>query len=131
MFWKNINSYLGREKANYLPKSMSHNKESDSGDYQIAQHLNKYFSKVAPNLLKKMPKHQNPNMYLRKIQENINSFFFKPTKRYEILTQLNNLNLNKAKDVYDFPVYIIKGVTDLIAEPLSLIINSRIYTETN
>ena len=53
------------------------------------------------------------------------SSFSQPTDT-KVLTHLNNLNTNKAKDIYDFPSRIIKGVADLIANPLATMINKSL-----
>ena len=96
--------------------------------HQIVKGFNKYFTEVASNLLKKIPKSPKTKLksYLDKIQYNDSSFFFQPTNRYEVLTHVNNLNTNKAKDIYDFPSRIIKGVADLIADPLAIMINKSL-----
>ena len=55
-FWKNINTFLGRNKTNLFPKTMTLKNNTFSDSRQIAEGFNKYFSEVAPNLLKKFPK---------------------------------------------------------------------------
>ncbi len=125
-FWKNINSYLHREKSNFFPSCMNHENKCFTGPLEISQAFNKYYSEVAPSLLKKIPKHPKIKPYLDRIKVNDSSFFFQPTNRYEVLTHLNNLNVNKASDIYNFPVNIIKGAADLIAGPLAIIINKSL-----
>eukprot|EP00111_Clytia_hemisphaerica_P017884 TCONS_00052906-protein len=129
-FWKNINTFLGRNKTNHYPRTMTHQDKTFTDSHQISEAFNKYFSEVAPNLLKKIPKnttlkHKN---YLTRMQYNNSSFFFQRTNRYEVLTHLNNINSNKAKDIYDFPTRIIKGIADLLADPLAIMINNSLST---
>ena len=107
---------------------MSFQNRTFTGSRQIAQGFHDYFSEVAPNLLKKIPKHPKPKSYLNKIKYNDSSFYFKPTHRYKVLTHLNNLNINKAKDIYDFPSHIIKAIADLIADSLVIMINNSSST---
>ena len=45
-----------------------------------------------------------------------------------MLRHLNNLNTKKSKDVYNFPINIIKGTADLIANPLAILINKSLST---
>ena len=84
-FWKNINTYLGRGMNNHLPKTMSSQNKELKDVHQIVEGFNKYFSEVASNLLKKIPKSPKTKLksYLDKIQYNDSSFFFQPTNRYE------------------------------------------------
>ena len=127
-FWKNINSFLGREKHNHFPNSMTCQNKVFTGPHQISERFNSYFSEVAPNLIKKIPKNHKIKTYLNKIKYNNSSLFFRPTNRYEVLTHLNNLNAKKAKDIYNFPINIIKSVADLIADPLVRIVNNSLST---
>jgi len=92
-------------------------------DPDIANAFNDHYGKVAQNLLKDMKKGNNPLSALEYFEK---SFYFKPTDKYEIFNIINNLDSKKAIDIYNFPISIIKQVSDLISPALSHIINSSI-----
>lgn len=124
-FWENINAFFGRKKTSNYPNTMTYKTKNISGNFNIAQAFNNHYSEVAPNLIKKLPKNSDSNVS-KSTPENNSSFLFQKTTRYEILTLLNKLDNKKSKDLYDFPIDIIKATADLIAEPLSHIINHSI-----
>uniref|UniRef100_A0A7M5UYY5 Reverse transcriptase domain-containing protein n=1 Tax=Clytia hemisphaerica TaxID=252671 RepID=A0A7M5UYY5_9CNID len=124
-FWENINAFFGRKKTSKYPNTMTYETKNISGNFNIAQAFNNHYSEVAPNLIKKLPKNSDSNVS-KSTPENNSSFLFQKTTRYEILTLLNKLDNKKSKDLYDFPIDIIKATADLIAEPLSHIINHSI-----
>ena len=123
-FWENLNIFFGRQKKISYPNNMVYKNKNVAGDFEIAETFNKHFSEVAPNLINKLPK--NSNNPTKTTPENQSSFLFQKTSRYEILTHLNKLDKNKAKDLYNFPIDIVKASADLLAEPLSETINHSI-----
>ena len=127
-FWKNFNTFFGRKKASSFPSIMKYNNKTITKTVNIAQTFNKHYSQVASNLIKNL---KSPSKSTLKTKsESPSSFFFNKTSRYEILTLLNNLDAKKAKDLYDFPIDIIKASADLLAEPLSHIINHSVKEGT-
>ena len=54
------------------------------------------------------------------------SFYFTPTNQFEILDITNLLDSNKATNIYNFPISVIKQVSDLISPVISHLINISI-----
>ena len=63
---------------------------------------------------------------LKNLNNNAHSFFFKPTNSYEVFDIISGLNHNKATDIYNFPISIIKQVSDLISPAISFVINQSL-----
>lgn len=123
-FWKGINNFLNRNKKQNIPTAIQNKGKTYTDPKDIAAIINSYFTNVAPELVKKLPNSsskRNFNDFLK--DRNPFSFFCTPVIVQEVEKYLASLDHNKANDVYDFPIKLIKQNSDLLSEPLTLIIN--------
>lgn len=121
--WQGIKNLTNVSSSKDSPNfSIQEDESLITNPLQIANKFNKYFNLVAPNLVSKM---QVAKKSHRDYLENciLDSFFIVPTNKEEIIDTINNLNPNKSSGIYDFPIRIIKSISNLIATSLEIIIN--------
>jgi hypothetical protein len=125
MLWKTLNQIMNKhEKNRSLPKEFTaNNSEGKISDPQtIANKFNEYFVNVGPNIAKKLQKSDRTyNQYLTGSYKD--SFFLEPITKYELETEIRNLNPKKSPGYDGLSVKVIRSVTDVISEPLSYIFN--------
>jgi len=121
--WREINNTLGKTKHNDFPQTMFRGKNKLCTTKKISKNFNEHFADVAANLLNKLKPGEDPIKNMKPTQS---SMFFTPTTSHEINTLINQLDIKKAIDIYNFPIPIIKNVSDLISVPISLIINESV-----
>jgi len=56
--------------------------------------------------------------------------FFEDITEYEVATEIAKLDKNKASDIYNFPIRVIKQASDLLAKPMAMIFNESITKST-
>jgi len=56
--------------------------------------------------------------------------FFEDITEYEVATEIAKLDKNKASDIYNFPIRVIKQASDLLAKPMTMIFNESITKST-
>ena len=129
-FWKGINNFLNaKNRENDTPLMINKKGKPCIDPYEIAAEFNSYFTNVAPSLVKKLPKQSNKKIFSDYLgRNNENSFFLSPTTSNEVFNTIKKLDQNKATDIYNFPVKIIKDISDIISSPLSDIINESFST---
>ena len=87
---------------------------------EVSNIFNNYFAEVARNLNMNIPlNNKDPLFY---IAMNPLSFMRDPTSPNEITTVIDSMK-NKKFHIDDIPVYIYKHIVDLIAVPISDLIN--------
>lgn len=121
--WKEMNSIIGKKTDSNISSIMYHKNKKITDTKEIANYFNSHYSKVADNLLKSIRDGEDP---LKNLAPQAKSFFFTPTTSYEVLNIINSLDHKKAIDIYNFPISIIKQVSDLVSPLLSHIINSSV-----
>ena len=94
-----------------------------SSTSDIAKKFNEHYSKVAEKLLKHQKTGSDP---LTSIVPSNKSFFFRPTEESEVSDMIKQLDENKALDIYNFPVTVIKQISDLVSPILAHIINASV-----
>ena len=129
-FWKGINNFLNnKNKDNDTPLMINKKGKPCTEPNDIASEFNSYFTNVAPSLVKKLPKQSNKKIFSDYLgRNNDNSFFLSPTTSTEVCNTIKKLDQNKASDIYNFPVKIIKDICEIISSPLSDIINESFST---
>ena len=123
IFWKGVNGYLNKTQLKSSPSMIKTECAVLTDPKEIANEFNEYFVQVAPSLVDKLPKTSKQFFDYLGPQTN-NSFFVEPTSPEEIHDLINQLDPKKSKDVYNFPIDIIKKIKNVIADPLSMIVNS-------
>lgn len=121
--WKEVNSLLARSNSQSFPQIMQYGRKRLSSRKEISLSFNEHFSTVAPNLVKKLKKGNDPLLGLKSQNQ---SMYFTPTDPYEIHNLLMKLNPNKAIDIYKFPIKVTKEIAHIISAPLSIIINKSV-----
>lgn len=90
---------------------------------EVADYLNEYYSNVAIDLAKTIPKSGPPdhNIFPETIRENQQSLFLTPVDEYEIIKHINCLKNTGSIDGLKAEIY--KKMKTYIAKPLSHIVN--------
>ena len=121
--WKVINSVLGREKSKQLFK-LSVNGIEVKNKAKIATEFNSYFSKVASNLVKKIPSCKWRKRFDKYLGvKNVKSFTFKLTSPMEIFKLLKAMPAKSSSGWDNIPQKIIKSSPYNILIALSHIFN--------
>ena len=121
--WKEMNRIVGKKSNNNIPSTMFKNKKKITGTKNIADNFNSHYSGVAENLLKNINTGKDP---LKTLNSRAHSFFFNPTNNFEVSDMIRGLDVNKASDIYNFPIAVIQKLSDTISPALSHIFNSSI-----
>ena len=100
--------------------------KTTSDDYIIANHFNSFFTPVAGNILKKIPKAKMTfNSFLTKTNTKT---FLSPTTPGQVPGILKTFNLNKAVGSNSLPIKTLKDLKSEITEPLCTLINLSFNT---
>ena len=122
--WKEMNRIVGKKSNNNIPSTMFKNKKKITGTKNIADNFNSHYSGVAENLLKNINTGKDP---LKTLNSRAHSFFFNPTNNFEVSDMIRGLDVNKASDIYNFPIAVIQKLSDTISPALShILFNSSI-----
>ena len=121
--WKELNCILGRSRNKSIPATMLYNNKKFTTTTNIAKKFNEHYSKVAERLLNNQKIGSDP---LSSILPSKQSFFFRPTTQFEVSDIINQLDDKKAMDIYNFPVTILKQLSETISPIISHIINSSV-----
>ena len=84
---------------------------------KIGNVFNKYFTTIAKKLTKNIRETTSFDSFLDERQEN--SMFLTPTDTKEVIELINDLSVNKAKDIYGISVNFLKILANDIAPSLS------------
>ena len=92
----------------------------------MANLLNTYFSEIGQKMADKINKPTATNMFSTNpvCANRCNSFFFKPITTSDILTNIQQLNVNKCAGPEDIPIKIVKMSAFVIAPVLELLFNN-------
>ena len=121
--WKGIRQIINiKSKDNNSPNAIMVNKTLNTDPKQIANHFNQYFSSIAKTLQGKIyHSRQDFTKYLT--DPNEKNFFIEPTDEREIKQVIKNMSSNKASGPHSIPNEVLLLIADLIAYPLSRLIN--------
>ena len=100
LIWPTLNEIMNRttHKHNLLPKEFSENNPEDiiKNPQEIANKFNEYFNNVGPGIANRLPTTNKAfNEYLS--NKCRNSFFIKPVTKFEVETEIKNLNSQKSR----------------------------------
>ena len=133
LIWATLNEIMNRttHKHNLLPKEFSGNNPEDiiKNPQEIANKFNEYFINVGPGIANRLATTN------KAFNENLsnkcrNSFFIKPVTKFEVETEIKNLNSQKSPGYDGISVKIIKTVANEISEPISHIFNLTFLSGT-
>ena len=125
--WKTINDITKFKKRSNLQIT----ELLDEAGIKVTDHikmanlLNDYFSEIGQKMAAKIdkPSATNTNSTNPSIANRSNSFFFKPVSTTDILTYIQQLNVNKSPGPEDIPIKIIKMSASVIAPVLEHLFN--------
>ena len=125
--WKTINDITKSKKRSNLQIT----ELLDEAGIKVTDHikmanlLNDYFSEIGQKMVAKIdkPSATNSNSTNPSIANRSNSFFFKPVTTTDILTYIQQLNVNKSDGPEDIPIKIIKMSPSVIAPVLEHLFN--------
>ena len=121
--WKGIKQLINiKNKESSQPNAIMIDKTICTDSKQIANKFNVYFSTIAAKLQGKVY-HAGHDFTKYLTDRNEKSFFIRPTDETEIIQIINNLNINKANGPYSIPKELIHLIKEIIAYPLSQLIN--------
>ena len=110
------------------PDKIKVNSQTISNEQEIASMFNNYFTDIGKNFADKIDtsnKHPFDN-YLH--SPSISKFQFKQTNPNEIISVINNLPMKTSSGHDKISCIILKEIKDIIAQPLSLVVNQAFNT---
>ena len=131
--WRGINRLVNlKSRSNDCPSYM----EDESGKAlndpnMIANNFNDYFSNVAENILNKQ-KYIGDSNFKRFLSKPLpNSILIKPVDCKEVSKIISSFNCNKSSGPFSIPSIILTFLKNVLADPLSKIINLSLTTGTH
>ena len=101
--------------------------EYSTDSEKMAKYFNKYFSTIAKNLDKRLPKSKKKfSDYLK--NRNLTSFLLSPVIEKEISNIIISLNARKATGPNSISNFILKEFKDELKKPLTIITNMSFIT---
>ena len=123
--WKQLNNILNKHKKNQQISQLSINGTLISDQKVIANKFNSYFTNVAYELNKNIPKSNNIYQdYLKNPNEH--SFYVNETNPHEISQIINDLKNSSAADIYDITTKFVKLASSSITRNLAILFNRSI-----
>ena len=123
--WTVINDITGRniKKETMIEKLRLGDTTTNKAD-EITQTFSKFFASVGRDYADRIPKSKNSiRYYIDKIPENQLSMFMTPTTGKEVETIIHGLNNKNSSGFDDVSNRILKGITNGISLPLSVLTN--------
>ena len=125
--WKILNSLISKKKHSNPVLNFLINGQTITDSSIIVRKFNEFFVSIGPNLTSNIPVAQNDCLsYLK--GSYINSFYLSPSDMSEVVSVTNSLCNKHSSGVDEIPVSIMKQTIDLLAVPLSTIINVSFCT---
>ena len=131
--WKTIKNLGFPSKSKSSAKiNLNINDKIDSDAENIANHFNKFYAKIADNLVDKLPLPSNKftdettAKYYKDFNVNENNFFFKSVEESEVCTLLQNIDNSKAAGYDDISGIFLKDGASVICKPITYIVNLSI-----
>lgn len=123
--WRNINQVTRPRHPRATKFSIEDNSGLVEDDFTVAELFNNYFSSVGTNIANNIPlTNVNPIQY---VSRNPNSFALWATSIQEIISIVSNFK-NKPCDLQSIPNKIYKSIMDILAPPISGLINESFET---
>ena len=127
--WSLINKILNNSTSPQQTDFLIENNILINSPTDIANSFNTYFSTIGVKLANLIPP-ACPTFESYLPPAPTNSAVFLPTTALEIYNNIIDLNSSSSYGDDEISVTVIKSVADLIAEPLSIIINHSLYSAT-
>ena len=110
------------------PNKIKVNSQTISNEKEIASKFNNYFTDIGKNLADKIDtSNKHPfDHYLH--SPSISKFHLKQTNPNEIISVINNLPMKTSSGHDKISCIILKEIKDIIAQPLSLLVNQAFNT---
>ena len=127
--WDTIKSLLNKPKQDSVaPNKIKVNSQTISNEKVIASKFNNYFTDIGKNLADKIDtSNKHPfDHYLH--SPSISKFHLKQTNPNEIISVINNLPMKTSSGHDKISCIILKEIKDIIAQPLSLLVNQAFNT---
>ena len=126
--WDGIKSIINISNMKSMsPSSLNIDNKLNTNPVDIANCFNDYFSTIGSKLANNIFPSKHDHMYFLK-STNPMSFFLNPVSEIEILNLISTLNNSKASGPYSIPTDIFKVIKNIIAHPLTEIINLSFLT---
>ena len=120
--WKGVNSLLSKKQSSPGPTTLLVNKEHVSDPLKISETFNSFYASIADDIRKTIPR--TPKSFSDYLKTpTAHSLFLNPVSPNDILTCIRQMDVSKASGPYSIPSYILRLIEDIIAEPLSDIVN--------
>lgn len=121
--WNLLNSIMNKNKQRSSPNIVfRHDDKEISDPTEIANHFCNFFSNIGPNLARNIPNtNVSPKSFLP--GEFLSSIFIETVSEAEVITIAKNFQSGKATGYDNIPISTIKSTIDIIAKPLTHIIN--------
>ena len=124
MLWKGIKNIISLKPktCDAFSHLVSDDGSKISEPVNIANEFNEYFTKVADEITKKIPRtRKSPLSYLA--NPNLNSLIISPCTTNEVSTVIKSLKNGKSSGPNSIPVKLLKLLDDSISSDLSILIN--------
>ena len=127
--WHSINLLLGKEQKQSSCKIISAEGKDLTEPVEIANNFNNYFSTVAENLVKKIPRsNTNPSSFLGPNLSN--SFYLYPTTPQKIQKIISSLQTKSSAGTDEIPAFLLKSLPINVILILTNIFNLSLSTGT-
>ena len=121
--WDVINGAMGKNcKKKSVIKSIKCNNSTVSNKKEICNSLNTYFSNIGQDINSTF-NDSNESDYLKYVEKNKSTIFFKPITCKELIDCVTNLKNNTSAGYDDIDIIIVKRSIHLICKPLCAIFN--------
>ena len=128
--WKTINSILNRNRrVNNFPSHILSENRKITNKQEIVDVLNDYFCNIGQQLADKIK--ESSKSYSFYLNKQINSVFsFSMVDTNNVRKMLKEFKPKTSKGLDGISMKIIKHISDIIIEPLTLLINQSLMTNT-
>ena len=127
--WDTIKSLLNKTKQDSMaPNKIKLNSQIISNEKEIASKFNNYFTDIGKNLADKIDTSNKHTFDHYLHSPSISKFHFKQTNPNEIISVIHNLPMKTSSGHDKISCIILKEIKDIIAQPLSLVVNQAFNT---
>ena len=124
--WQQVNKIINRKKNKDEIIGIRKGNVIETDPIKIGNVFNEYYTTIAKKLTKNIRETTSFDSFLDERQEN--SMFLTPTDTKEVIELINDLSVNKAKDIYGISVNFLKILANDIAPSLCHIFNESFFT---
>jgi hypothetical protein len=129
--WNILNEIINKSKRENkkLPSTFVINQQECSDPYAIANQFSDYFSNIGLNLIKKIPNASVSHTSF--LTGNYpNTMFLEPATEQEIINVVKTFRNGVATGYDNIPLFVIKDNIDIIANPLTHLVNLSLSSGT-